>query len=65
MSDPVLNKIAEDIKRSKEEMKTAQKYIVALKEAGEEYAEYQTKYNQLEMRIARWEIMLKNRGVKI
>lgn len=63
MASQVLKDIASDFKRVDPAIKEAEELIGAMREAGEETATMEADLRTLKMRKAKWERMLKARGL--
>ena len=65
MANEVLKSVGEDFVKINEQTVEAKEIMEALKEAGEDTVKMETEIRQLEIRKAKWERMLKNRGIKV
>ncbi len=63
MSDEILQGIAQDLAQADEAVEAAETLLSAMKEAGEDASELETNLRAVKMRKAKWEKMLKGRGI--
>ena len=61
----VLKSIAEDIKTLRPQIEEAKELIAALKEAGENTTKAEQDLRSLEIRLSKWERMLKARNLMV
>ena len=63
MSNEILQGIAQDLSEADAAVETAEVLLSAMKEAGEDVTELETNLRAVKMRKAKWEKMLKSRGI--
>jgi len=61
MAENIYKEIAEQIPALKKQLEDAKGFLQALAEAGEDTAELRQELRSLEVRLNRWELMLKRR----